>query len=306
MAAHDIGAAQHFREHAHLLDGATGTELERRGVACALPLWTAHALLHAPESVRAVHRDYAAAGADAITANTFRTQRHALAHAGLGSRAAELTALAVQLAREGAADSGAQRTLVLGSASPLEDCYAPERVPDDATLAREHEAHAQNLARAGVDAVLIETMNSAREAEAALRAAREAGCAALVSFVCGANARLLSGEPLAEAIARVAPFAPLAAGVNCAPWSELAACLPVLRSSGFAFAAYGNLGAPLANGSRSHELSPDAFAEQALRWLASGASWVGGCCGTEPRHIAALAQKLRNRRMREAGRSAAR
>ncbi|HEU4430201.1 MAG TPA: homocysteine S-methyltransferase family protein, partial [Myxococcota bacterium] len=175
----------------------------------------------------------------------------------------------------------------------------------DATLAREHAAHARNLARAGVDAILIETMNSAREAEAALRAAGEAGCPALVSFVCGANARLLSGEPLAEAIARVAPLAPRAVGVNCAPWSDLAGCLPALRACGLPFLAYGNLGAPLASGGRSHDLSAEGFAEHAMRWVASGARWVGGCCGSEPRHIAALARKLRNTRTREAGRSAA-
>jgi S-methylmethionine-dependent homocysteine/selenocysteine methylase len=305
MAAHDIGGAPLLRESARVLDGATGTELERRGVACALPLWSAHALLHAPEIVRAIHRDYAAAGADALTANTFRTQPHALARAGLASRAAELTALAVELARAGARDAGAEGALVLGSAPPLEDCYSPQLVPDDATLAREHAAHARNLARAEVDAVLIETMNSAREAEAALRAAREAGLPALVSFVCDARARLLSDEPLEEAIGRVAPLAPLAVGVNCAPWAELAACLPVLRASGLAFVAYGNLGAPLAGGGRTRALSPDELAEHALHWLASGASWVGGCCGSEPRHIAALARKLRNQRVRAAGRSAA-
>ena len=288
-----------------MLDGATGTELERRGVACALPLWSAHALLDAPDIVRAIHRDYVAAGADALTANTFRTQPYTLARAGLASRAAELTALAVRLAREGAREAGAPSASVLGSAPPLEDCFAPERVPDDATLAREHAAHARNLARAGVDAVLVETMNSAREAEAALRAAREAGCPALVSFVCSANGRLLSSEPLSEAIARITPLAPLAVGVNCAPWSDLAACLPVLRASGLPFLAYGNLGAPLASGSRSYALSPSDFAEYAMAWLAAGASWVGGCCGSEPRHIAALARKRDNGGMREAGRSAA-
>ncbi len=273
-----------------MLDGATGTELERRGVACALPLWSAHALLEAPGVVRAIHADYARAGADALTANTFRTQARVLARAGLAGRAEELTARAVRLAREGARDAGAAAALVFGSAPPLEDCYRPELVPDDAALAREHGAHARNLVRAGVDAVLVETMNCAREAEAALRAAREAGATALVCFVCRPDARLLSGEPLAEAIGRVAPLAPLAVGVNCAPWSDLAACLPVLRASRLPFFAYANLGAPLATGGRTHEATPSAFAAGALPWALAGAAWLGGCCGTTPAHVAALAE----------------
>jgi S-methylmethionine-dependent homocysteine/selenocysteine methylase len=289
MAAHYIGDASQILPRIRVLDGATGTELERRGVACGLPLWSAHALLSAPAAVRAVHRDYARAGATALTANTFRTQPHVLARAGLAPRAAELSALAVRLAREGAREAGAPGALVLGSAAPLEDCYSPERVPDDATLAREHAAHAQNLVAAGVDAILIETMNCAREAEAALRAARGAGAPALVSFVCGADARLLSGERLAEAITRIAPLGPLAVGANCAPWSDLAACLPVLRVAALPFFAYANLGAPGAQGERAHDLAPAAFAREAERWRAGGAAGIGGCCGTRPAHVAALA-----------------
>jgi len=272
-----------------LLDGATGTELERRGVPCALPLWSAHALLDAPDVVRAIHRDYARAGATALTANTFRTQAHGLARAGLASRAEELSASAVRLAREGAREAGVESPLVLGSAAPLEDCYSPELVPGDSILARAHAAHAHSLAAAGADAILIETMNTAREAEAALRAAREAGLDALVSFVCGPDARLLSGEPLGEAIARVAALGPLAVGVNCAPWSVLAPCLPVLRAASLPFFAYANLGAPLAEGARTRSLTPAKFAREAAGWFAAGAAGVGGCCGTTPAHIAALA-----------------
>ncbi|MBM4382168.1 MAG: homocysteine S-methyltransferase family protein [Deltaproteobacteria bacterium] len=277
---------------ARILDGATGTELERRGVACELPLWSARALLGAPEVLRAVHRDYAAAGAQALTANTFRTQRRTLARAGLGERAAELTARAVQLAREGAREAGAPNVFVLGSAAPLEDCYSPTLVPDDATLAREHAEHARNLVAAGIDAILVETMNTAREAEAALRAAHDAGARALVSFTCAPGARLLSGEPLTAAIARVLPLSPLAIGVNCAPWQTLAPCLDVLQESRMPFFAYANLGAPRADGARTNAQTPREFAAAARRWLDAGATALGGCCGTRPEHVAALAALL--------------
>jgi S-methylmethionine-dependent homocysteine/selenocysteine methylase len=216
---------------------------------------------------------------------------------GLEARAAELTALAARLAREGAHEAGTRGALVLGSAPPLEDCYAPQLVPDDASLAREHEEHARNLVAAGVDAILVETMNCAREAEAALRAAREAGAPALVSFVCAEDARLPSGEPAAEAIARVLPLGPLAVGVNCAPWATLAPWLQLLRSANAPFLAYANLGAPLEGDARTHEQSPNA--ESAGPWFEAG-----GCCGTRPEHIAALAARVANTRTRADGRSA--
>src|SRR5512146_2033834 len=88
--------------NALLLDGATGTELQRRGVDTSLPLWSARALLEAPEVLRAIHADYIAAGADILTTNTFRTHRRTLTRAGLGERTHELTQLAVKIAREAA------------------------------------------------------------------------------------------------------------------------------------------------------------------------------------------------------------
>ncbi len=266
-----------------LLDGATGSELERRGVRAELPLWSSWALLEGQDALRQIHSDYLAAGVDALTAATFRTQARALAAAGLADRAAELTRLAVGLAREAVVE--AQRpAFVLGSAAPLEDCYHPERVPDAAALAREHAAHARNLVAAGVDAILVETMNTLREAVAAARAAKEAGAEALVSFVCGPGARLLSGEPLAEALDAVAPLA-LAVGVNCLPPAEVGACLAPLARCGRPFLVYANLGAPGA-------ISPEAYAALAESWVRAGAAAVGGCCGSTPGQLAALAKKL--------------
>ena len=117
-----------------LLDGATGTELERRGAKSALPLWSAHALLHDPALVGRIHADYVEAGAELLTANTFRTQRRTLERDGVGERAAALTARAVALARAAAA-GGDRPVHVLGSAPPLEDCFRPDLVPDDDSLA---------------------------------------------------------------------------------------------------------------------------------------------------------------------------
>ncbi len=226
-----------------LLDGATGTELERRGVSSDLPLWSARALLEAPDQVEEIHAEYVAAGAEILTANTFRTQRRTLKRGGLAERSAELTSLAVALARR-SVGKGRGFVFVAGSASPLEDCYRPDLVPDAKSLAREHGEHAHNLAEAGVDLILVETMNAIDEANAAARAAASTGLPFCVSFVCGEDARLLSGEPLSRAVDVVANHAPTALLVNCLPPSRVAPCLAALQRSGLPFGVYPNLGAP--------------------------------------------------------------
>jgi S-methylmethionine-dependent homocysteine/selenocysteine methylase len=278
-----------------LLDGATGTELERRGVPSALPLWSARALLEAPEEVGRIHAAYVEAGADLITANTFRTQRRSLGRVGLAKEAGALTGRAVALAR-GVARG--REVAVLGSAPPLEDCFRPDLVPRRADLEREHGEHAEHLARAGVDAVLVETMNTVREARIALAAARAAGLPALVSFVCWEGARLLSGEPLAEALEAVEAAAPLAVGVNCLPPSNVAACLPALTGRSRPACVYANLGAPGddPDAPRSEHCEPEEFAARALGWVEAGVRLVGGCCGTGPEHLAALHRALRGAR----------
>jgi S-methylmethionine-dependent homocysteine/selenocysteine methylase len=274
-----------------VLDGALGTELERRGVPTGLPLWSARALWEAPGAVREIHREAVRAGAEALTANTFRTQRRTLERGGRGAEAAALCALAIQLAREAAAGAS-PAAFVLGSIAPLEDCYRPDLVPEDDVLAREHAEHAAHLAAAGADALWIETMNTVREAAAAARAAGATGLPFVASFVCDGGARLLSGEPLAAALDAVAPAGPLAVAVNCVAPEALEPCLPVLAASGLPFGLYPNLGAPdpVRGFAPSDAVAPAAFGAAARRWIAAGAAFVGGCCGTRPDHVHALAE----------------
>ncbi len=298
-------AAEAIRERlaqgpALCLDGATGTELERRGHAAGLPLWSTHALLDAPEVLAEIHADYARAGAEILTANTFRTQRRTLERGaaerpGLGERDADLTAQAVSLARRGAA-AGHRPIWVAGSAPPLEDCYRPDRVPGDRALRREHARHMENLAAAGVDLVLVESMNSIREAVTACRAARDHGLPSLVSFIVWEGGQLLSGESLEAATDRVASETPLAILVNCLPPSAVSACLPILGGCGLDFGVYANLGAPDTAGGfeRSETCGPGEWAHHVAEWLAAGARIVGGCCGTTPSHVAAMAEVTRS------------
>ncbi|HSS45311.1 MAG TPA: homocysteine S-methyltransferase family protein [Thermoanaerobaculia bacterium] len=278
-----------------LLDSAMGTELERRGVSTGLPLWSARALLEAPDVVRAIHRDDVAAGADILTANTFRTHRRTLAREGMGERAAELTRTAVALAREAARDAG-RPVFVAGSLSPLEDCYSPNLVAENEALEREHHAQAAALSSAGVDAILVETHNTVRELVAAVRAARATGLPVIASMVTDGQGHLLSGEQFEEAARALEPLRPDVVSINCVPAGRLARDLHRLAAAapGVSLAAYGNLGPPTGEGGTifAFDIAPAKYAEFACEWLSVGARIIGGCCGTTSAHTAALKSLL--------------
>jgi S-methylmethionine-dependent homocysteine/selenocysteine methylase len=274
-----------------LLDVAMGTELQRRGADTRLPLWSARALVDAPDLVREIHREEITLGAEVLTANTFRTHQRTLAKRGLGARSRELTALAVRLAREAAVAAG-RDVFVAGSQSPLEDCYRPDLVPEDSSLEREHGEQAESLAAAGVDLILLETHNTVREIVAAARAARATGLPFAASMVTDGEGRLLSGEAIEDAVRALEPLDPDVLSINCVPAGKLGADLGRLSAAapGVPLAAYGNLGLPADDRgwAFTEELSPERYAELARGWLALGARIVGGCCGTRPPHTAAL------------------
>ncbi len=278
-----------------LLDSAMGTELERRGAATRLPLWSARALIENPELVLAIHRDEVAAGAEILTANTFRTHRRTLAKEGLKDRSAELTRTAVILAREASRSAG-RPVFVAGSLSPLEDCYRPDLAPPGEALEREHATQARALAAAGVDLILVETQNTIRELSAATRWARDTGLPVIASMITDGEGRLLSGEPIEEAAASLASLKIDVLSINCVPARRLAADLARLASAapGVPLAAYGNLGRPTAEDARifTEDVAPEEYAALAREWVALGARIVGGCCGTTSAHTAALRRML--------------
>lgn len=284
-----------------LLDGATGTELTRRGVPTPLPLWSTGALRDHPDVVRAIHCDYVKAGADIIVANTFRANVRTLRSAGMLKDGETLNRCAVELARQGVIDGLSRRptlrgneypeVMVAASVAPVEDCYHPERVPDESTLVDEHGRMMAWLSTAGLDLIWIETINTVREARAAARAASNENLPFVVSFVVRENGDLLSGEALEDAIAAVEPFEPLAIGLNCIPPEGMTRSLPRLRAgTRRPLIAYAHLGnpEPISGWSFAQDLSAEEYAEHAVRWIEIGARIVGGCCGTTPAHIAAL------------------
>ena len=277
-----------------LLDGGTGTEVLSRWQPQSVALWGVGPLLNAPEVLREIHETYIAAGADVITTATFRTNRRALDRFGHGSRSEELTARAVAVAIDARARAGGEgRVLVAGSMAPLEDCYQPDAVPTDPVLAGEHEEHARFLAEAGVDFLLAETMNTVREARAALLAGLQTGLPTWISLTCGPGGRLLSGEPIKAALDALLPLSPSALLVNCTSPEHTTAALEEMRGPHTVpLGAYANNGHEEDGGWLAGTYTPARYLEAARGWLRHGARIVGGCCGTTPEHVRTLREGL--------------
>jgi S-methylmethionine-dependent homocysteine/selenocysteine methylase len=275
-----------------VLDGPMGTELHRLGVPTPLPLWSAGANAEAGEVVRTIHRGYALAGATLHTTNTFRTRRRTV-----GDRWRELSSLAVAHARAGAMPGHR----VLGAVAPLEDCYRPDLSPAQSApdaCRQEHGELARHLVAAGVDVLLLETFPHPVEALLALEAALETGCETWLALTPGPDGTLWSPEALARCASEAAATGAAALFVNCVSVEHAQPFVDALSTAalraGVPFGVYANAGrADDAVGWRALDEDPagaaERYARAARRWIASGASIVGGCCGTGAPHIAALA-----------------
>jgi S-methylmethionine-dependent homocysteine/selenocysteine methylase len=251
-----------------------GTELEARGVATPAPRWSAEALDSAPEIVAAIHRDYAAAGAHIHTTCTFRTQPRPL-----GDRWEAQARLAVRLAR-GAVPAG---HLIAGSIAPIEDCYRPDLSP--ASAGPVHAGLARVLADAGCDLLLCEAFPHPGEALIAVEAAVATGVPTWLSLTAGPGGTLLDPETLAGAAREATRRGAAAVLVNCIAAAKTLPYVEALAAAvaGVPFGAYANACDP--------SVSIDEYLTHAGRWRAAGATLIGGCCGTTPAHIRALAAR---------------
>ncbi|MBI4706050.1 MAG: homocysteine S-methyltransferase family protein [Deltaproteobacteria bacterium] len=267
-----------------ILDGAMGTELIARGAMAPAPLWSAWATLHRPELVAQIHREYAAAGATVHTANTFRAKRRCLPE-----QWREAAERAVELAR--AAVPPWHR--VAGSIAPLEDCYRPDLSPA-AEARAEHRELVQLLAATGVDLLLCETFAHPGEALVAVEEAARTGVETWVAFTAGPRADLLLPEQIEQAAERCVAAGAAACLVNCVPALESMRFLERLTELGVPCGVYANAGDKAEGiGWGAGPPGPARYADLACRWRAAGASIIGGCCGTGPEHVRAVAAALR-------------
>ncbi len=264
-------------------DGAIGTTLRERGVAADACLEQLN--LDRPGIVSEIHNDYIEAGADIIQTNTFGANRFRLAAAGLAEQVGELNRHGVQIARK-AASLVARQVYVAGDIGPLDADVSDE----EATAAFKEQAAA--LSSGGVDLSLLQTFTTVKEASLAIAAAKyvspETPVVAEVSFDSGGTMDSLAPEAVAL---RLSDAGADAVGVNCGdgPAQGLRLLREMARVEGLKLVAQPNAGVPkLVKRRVVYTTTAEDLAEYARRFVAEGAAMVGGCCGTSPRHIAAI------------------
>ena len=258
-----------------------GTELNARGVATPLPYWSAGVIDTHPDAIASIHRDYADAGATVHTANTFRTRRRTV-----GSDWKRLTDRAVQLAKRSVPNTHR----VAGSLAPLEDCYRPDLSPADCEA--EHHEMAEQLAESGCDLILCETFPNPAEALTAVACAVATGRPTWLSLTAGPEGDLMTPEVAAATARQAVRLGAAAVLVNCTPATVLSRWIDALANAelGVPFGGYANAGSAedAIGWSATDDESAQRYLAHARDWAAAGATLIGGCCGTGPRHIAAL------------------
>jgi 5-methyltetrahydrofolate--homocysteine methyltransferase len=278
-----------------LFDGALGTELMRRGLPQgAVPeLWN----LDRPEVVGEVHAAYYTAGADVATANSFGASPIKLAAHGLEDRARELNIAAVARVREVRPEG----RFIAGSIGPTGRFLKPQGEYKEAEFEAAFEAQAAALAEGGADLLIIETMFDLREAACAVRAARRAaGLPVLATMTYNRTKRgffTLMGQSVPDCSVELAALGVAAAGANCTLASDgMLGLARELKSAGpIPVMIQPNAGQPQIgpDGLPTYAQSVEAYVRDVRALIAEGASVVGGCCGTTPAHIRALAAVLR-------------
>jgi homocysteine S-methyltransferase len=286
-----------------VLDGATGTELERRGVPMDGQAWSGVANLTHPDVVRQIHEDYIRAGADVVITNTFATARSLLDAAGLGERVAEVNRRAVELARE-ARDraAGGRDVWVAGSISTMAPGAEPGRRPPVARMSAMLAEQANIIARAGADLIVLEMMRDVDYAGGAVDAARATGLPVWVGFSCRRAAdgtvRMFSGVRDDLAFADViAPVMARGGSLLAVMHSEVGDTGPAIevakRHWSGPLAAYPESGHfVMPSWQFVDVMPPDEFVAHALGWLRQGVQVLGGCCGLGPEHIRLLRERL--------------
>ena len=271
-----------------LLDGATGTELFKRGQTGA-----GESNLAAPELVLEVQREYARCGCDALVTNTLTMNRIYIETHGIAIDVREVNEAGVELAREAAGDD----QFVLGNLSSTGQMLEPYGTCKESEFRDAFMEQAGIQADAGVDGFIIESMFDLQEALCALSACKEVSSLPVIASMTFATeekgGRTFMGDTAAECATHLTDAGADIIGTNCGDLypAQMATVVSLLRSAtSLPLLAEPNAGKPQLIGEETvFDMSPQAFAADVDKCAQAGASLVGGCCGTSPEYIRALA-----------------
>lgn len=293
---------ERIKQDLFLLDGAMGSELIARG----LEVGTCNEYLNvtSPDIVFDIHQAYLQAGSDAILTNTFGANKFVLARHGFGDEVVRINKAAAKIARQAAGEE----KYVLGDIGPSGDFLEPLGGLKPSELKASIVQQAEALLDGGVDGFAIQTMTALDEMTIAIEAVKSVGgnlpvLASMAFDKVGGDFRTMMGVDVKSAVSKIVSLGVDAAGFNCGTASldeyvELAekyvSEIMALKKSKVTVFAEPNAGRPeLVDGRAVYRVSPEDFAAAAEKIHSAGVNIVGGCCGTGPEHIRAVAKKLR-------------
>ena len=278
-------------------DGATATNYQQMGMAIGVApeAW----LFEEPEIVKALHRAFIEAGSDIILTDTFGATTPRLRESPYTGRTAEVNRRAAALAREAA--STRSGVLVAGSMGPTGLLMDPLGELTPAAAADAYAEQAAALVEGGVDLLLLETFFALDEALAAIDGVRRSSALPLVvSFSFDRGTRTMMGLSPAQVIESMAPLNLAAVGANCGrSLQDMERVVQefVAVDPGIPLWIKPNAGLPRMVGDVArYDTGPAEMAEYAQRFMDTGAQVVGGCCGSSPDHIRAIARAVYDRR----------
>jgi methionine synthase I (cobalamin-dependent) len=277
-----------------LFDGAMGSLLIAAGLepGSAPEAWN----VERPEVIGKIHREYLDAGAEVITTNTFGGSPLRLSAHKLDSRCVELNFAAVGLAMAARLKSRDRRIFIAGGMGPCGKFFPPVGGLTESALADSAKTQVEVLAAAAVDLILIETMVDVHEAEIAVRTARQlTDVPVIVTMTFDKKPRgyfTIMGNTPSDAVRRLADAGADVVGANCTLAADQMVELTEMLASAspVPILIQPNAGQPeMIDGRAIYRVDPGQFASAIQRIIGAGAAAVGGCCGTTPEHIRAVA-----------------
>jgi 5-methyltetrahydrofolate--homocysteine methyltransferase len=278
-----------------LADGATGTNLFAMGLESgeAPELWNETA----PEKIAALHRNFVEAGADIILTNSFGGTRHRLKLHDAQDRVFELNRRAAEIARA-EADSAGRKVIVAGSVGPTGELLVPLGALTYEDAVEAFGEQIRGLKAGGAEIAWIETMSAPDEAKAAAQAAIDNGMpfTYTVSFDTAGRSMMGLAPKDIHGVADGLSEIPVAVGANCGVGASdiLASLLDMTEARpGAKVIVKGNCGIPEFRGTEIHYSgTPELMSDYVRLAVDSGASIIGGCCGTSFAHLAAMRKAL--------------
>ncbi len=277
-------------------DGATGTNLQKMGLKPGRP--PEDLVIDQPDLLLKLESSFVEAGSDIILTCTFGGTRLRMKDSKYQDRTPEINMRAVELARKAA--SSRPDVLIAGSMGPTGQVMKPygPMTPDQAFETFAEQAKA--LAEGGVDLLLIETMFALEEADAAFNGARSVtDLPIVVSFSYDRGVRTMMGVKPKDVAKKYKEMGAALVGANCG--TTLENMESILKEYGEAIPGFGlwakpNAGIPhldVKTDQSVYDMTPDDMATYTKKYLALGARVVGGCCGSTPEHVAAIAKAVK-------------